>query len=89
LDLDLKIEFRRQKKRNVFSKIEKLKRSFSIMKKSRKELAREIIANLRRGLNRPLSRTTTDKPLPEATPFLPQPLLRAGRPRQLQTSHSH
>jgi hypothetical protein len=59
------------------------------MKKSRKELARQIIANLRRGINRPLNRETTDKPLPEATPFLPQPLLRPSRPRPLQTSHSH
>jgi hypothetical protein len=59
------------------------------MKKSRKELAREIIANLRRGMNRPLTRETTGKPLPEATPFMPQPLLRPSRPRQLQTSHSH
>jgi hypothetical protein len=59
------------------------------MKKSRKELAREIIANLRRGMNRPLTRETTDKPLLEATPFMPQPLPRPSRPRSLQTSHSH
>jgi len=59
------------------------------MKKSRKELAREIIANLRRGMNRPLNREATDKALFEATPFLPQPLPRPSRPRPLQTSHSH
>jgi hypothetical protein len=56
------------------------------MKKSRKELAREIIAILRRGMNRPLTRETTGKPLAEVTPFIPLPMLRPSRPRQLQTS---
>jgi hypothetical protein len=59
------------------------------MKKSRKELAREIIANLRRGLKRPLTDETTRMSLPEATPFMPLPMVRPSRTRQLQTSHSH
>ena len=56
------------------------------MKKSRKVLAREIIAILRRGMNRPLTRETTGKPLAEVTPFIPLPMLRPSRPRPLQTS---
>jgi hypothetical protein len=56
------------------------------MKKSRKELAREIIANLRRGLNRPLPKETTGKHLSQATPFIPLPMLRPSRTRPLQTS---
>jgi hypothetical protein len=60
-----------------------------MIKKSRKELAREIIANLRRGLKLPLTSETARKPLPEATPFMPLPLARPSRTRQFQTSHSH
>ena len=60
-----------------------------MMKKSRRELAREIIANLRRGMNRPLVNETLRKPLLEATPFMPLPLVRPSRTRQLQTAHFH
>jgi hypothetical protein len=61
-------------------------------KKSRTQLAREIIANLRLGMNRPLA-TEPRNSLPEATPFMPMPFARSvpfGRSRrsnQLQTSH--
>jgi hypothetical protein len=57
-------------------------------KKSRKELAREIIANLRRGMNRPPIDESAPKDLPKATPFLPMPFVRNSRSRQMQTSHS-
>lgn len=73
-------------------------------KKSRRELAREIIANLRRGMNRPpLSASehaiaselsaSERKALPEPTPFMPMPFMRSTfvrsrRSGQLQTSHS-
>jgi hypothetical protein len=58
-------------------------------KKSRIELAREIIANLRRGMNRTPTAETKHSTLPEATPFLPMPMpaSRPRRPHQLQTSH--
>jgi hypothetical protein len=55
-------------------------------KKSRIELAREIIANLRRGMNRPLNGGPARNSQPETTPFSP---LNAGgvkRSTQLQTS---
>jgi len=57
-------------------------------KKSRKELAREIIANLRRGMNRPPLGASERKDFPEPTPFMPMPLIRSKRSGQLQTSHS-
>jgi hypothetical protein len=62
-------------------------------KKSRRELAREIIANLRRGMNRPPLDASQRKDLPEPTPFMPMPLIRSTlirskRSGQLQTSHS-
>jgi hypothetical protein len=41
---------------------------------------------LRRGMNRPLTKEPTGQPLAEATPFIPLPMLRPSRPRQLQTS---
>ena len=58
-------------------------------KKSRIQLAREIIANLRRGMNRPLAKPPLRDSLPEATPFMPQPMpiARSKRSNQLQTSH--
>jgi hypothetical protein len=61
-------------------------------KKSRRELAREIIASLRLGMNRPPKNESERKSLPEATPFtpfMPLPLVRPRRSGQLQTSHSH
>jgi hypothetical protein len=58
-------------------------------KKSRRELAREIIASLRLGMNRPPKNESERKSLPEATPFMPLPLVRPRRTGQLQTSHSH
>jgi hypothetical protein len=58
-------------------------------KKSRRELAREIIANLRMGMNRPPKSEQQHKNPPDAPPFMPMPLVRPGRPRPLQTSHSH
>jgi len=62
-------------------------------KKSRIELAREIIANLRRGMNRPAAKDSgSSHAALEATPFMPMPMVRtiatSRRPRQLQTSHS-
>ncbi len=58
-------------------------------KKSRKELAQEIIAMLRRGMNRQPASDASRKDVPEATPFMPSPLVRSSRTRPLQTSHSH
>ena len=58
-------------------------------KKTRKELAREIIENLRRGMNRPIKTETASKNPPEAPAFTPMPLVRSRRSGQLQTSHSH
>jgi hypothetical protein len=58
-------------------------------KKSRKELAREIIAMLRRGMNRQPANESQPKDAPEATPFVPMPMVRPRRSGQLQTSHSH
>jgi hypothetical protein len=63
-------------------------------KKSRIEVAREIIANLRRGMNRPQVSQSISNSLTEATPFVPAPFTRSMpsfRPKrsgQLQTSHS-
>jgi hypothetical protein len=58
-------------------------------KKSRKELAREIIAMLRRGMNREPANESQRKDQPEPTPFVPMPMVRNKRTGQLQTSHSH
>jgi hypothetical protein len=61
-------------------------------KKSRRELAREIIANLRLGMNRQPKNPTEQaerKDIPAAVPFTPMPFVRSARPRPLQTSHSH
>jgi hypothetical protein len=55
-------------------------------KKSRIQMAREIIANLRRGMNRPPAAEPRNN-LTEATPFVPMPLVRPRRSGQLQTSH--
>jgi hypothetical protein len=57
-------------------------------KKSRIELAREIIANLRSGMNRPLNNEVARNNQMEATPFTPMQFNRPKRPNQLQTSHS-
>jgi hypothetical protein len=57
-------------------------------KKSRIELAREIIANLRRGMNRPLNNQVARNVQAEATPFTPMQFNRPKRPSQLQTSHT-
>ena len=65
-------------------------------KKSRIELAREIIAHLRQGMNRPPVTQPTRNSLPEATPFMPSPMptghsmpfARSKRSSQLQTSQS-
>jgi hypothetical protein len=66
-------------------------RSFTMKKKSRIELAREIIANLRRGMNRPATKQSPSNAAGEVTPYIPMPTPRtntsARRPRQLQTSH--
>jgi hypothetical protein len=59
-------------------------------KKSRIELAREIIANLRHGMNRqPAERAEQSNLQIEATPFMPAPMARPGRNRPLHVSHSH
>jgi hypothetical protein len=63
-------------------------------KKSRIEVAREIIANLRRGMNRPLVSQPISNSLTEVTPFVPAPFTRSMpsfRPKRsghLQTLHS-
>lgn len=62
------------------------------IKKSRIELAREIIANLRRGMNREPKTESVASQHMEATPFTPAPLAHASaRPsrRPLNVSHSH
>jgi hypothetical protein len=61
-------------------------------KKSRIELAREIIANLRRGMNRPLNDGEARNKLAQATPIATMNVTtmnasRSKRPNQLQTSH--
>jgi siderophore synthetase component len=43
-------------------------------KKSRIEMAREIIANLKLGLNRPVATQSMRSSFPQATPFLPMPM---------------
>jgi hypothetical protein len=58
------------------------------MKKSRIELAREIIANLRRGMNRPEASEKKSSAVLTAEPFMPMPSPPVRRTRQLQTSHS-
>ncbi|MGO9337418.1 MAG: hypothetical protein ACLPY1_07925 [Terracidiphilus sp.] len=57
-------------------------------KKSRIELAREIIANLRRGMNRPLNDGGSRNNQPEDTPFTSSNTNRPKQSNQLQTSHS-
>jgi hypothetical protein len=57
-------------------------------KKSRIEMAREIIANLRRGMNRPLNKAQAANNQLEVTPFTPMNTNRPKRPNQLQTSHT-
>jgi hypothetical protein len=64
------------------------KEFFMKQKKSRIELAREIIASLRRGMNRPPIDASAPKDFPKATPFMPMPFVRNNRSRQIQTSHS-
>jgi hypothetical protein len=60
-------------------------------KKSRLELAREIIANLRMGMNRPANAQPVRNARLEATPFMPVPMTishpRTKRSHTLQTSH--
>lgn len=60
-------------------------------KKSRLELAREIIANLRLGMNRPASAQPTHNVHLDVTPFMPVPMTvthpRTKRSHTLQTSH--
>lgn len=66
-----------------------IKEFFVMKKKSRIELAREIIANLRRGMNRPLNISGSSRlSSVQVTPYAPAPLIRPTRSRQLQTSHS-
>lgn len=56
-------------------------------KKSKIELAREIIANLRMGMNREPAQAAGTAMRVE--PFMPMPMASPSRrPRQLQTSHS-
>ena len=59
-----------------------------VKKKSRRELAREIIAHLRQGMNRPSVEGQAPKVFIEATPFLPVPYVRSSprRARQLLAS---
>jgi hypothetical protein len=65
-------------------------------KKSSIQLAREIIANLRRGMNRPAAPQPQNN-LPDATPFMPAPMplvrsmpfARSKRSGQLQPFHPH
>ena len=65
-----------------------IKEFFDMKKKSRIELAREIIANLRRGMNRPLNISGSHNNSGPVTPYPAAPLNRSTRSRQLQTSHS-
>jgi hypothetical protein len=60
-------------------------------KKSRIELAREIIANLRRGMNRQPAQPTAQNNLHvEPTPFMPAPMPRPARNnRPLHASPLH
>ncbi len=55
-------------------------------KKSRIELAREIIASLRRGMNRPLNGGTASTVQPTYAPSAPPDANRAKGSNQLQTS---
>lgn len=57
-------------------------------KKSKIELAREIIANLRRGMNRQPGNQTNGNTLREVEPFTPMPMASQSRRPRLQTSHS-
>jgi hypothetical protein len=58
-------------------------------KKSRMDLAREIIANLRLGMNRPANAQPVRNTRLEATPFMPVPMpvthIRTKRSHTLQT----
>jgi hypothetical protein len=66
-----------------------IKEFFVMKKKSRIEMAREIIANLRRGMNRPLDINGSSRNSSVAvTPYPAAPLNRSTRTRQFQTSHS-
>jgi len=56
-------------------------------KKSRRELAREIIASLRHGMNLSPTKEAAPKEQVKMTPFLPMPFVRNNRSRQIQTSH--
>jgi hypothetical protein len=56
-------------------------------KKSRKELAREIIAMLRNGMNRQAATEAPRKDIALQAPFTPMPMVRSKRTGQLQTSH--
>lgn len=58
-----------------------------LKKKSRIELAREIIANLRRGMNRPLDISGSSRSSKvQVTAYAPAPLNRPTRTRQLLPS---
>jgi hypothetical protein len=58
-----------------------------LKKKSRIELAREIIANLRRGMNRPLNISGSSRNSNvQVTAYAPAPLNRPTRTRQLLPS---
>ena len=57
-------------------------------KKSKIELAREIIANLRRGMNRQPANLTTVTAIRDVEPFMPMPMATNPRRSRLQTSHS-
>jgi hypothetical protein len=57
-------------------------------KKSRIELAREIIANLRRGMNRPLNNGTAPSDQQKSTPFTPVNANGSKLSNRLQTSHT-
>jgi hypothetical protein len=56
-------------------------------KKSRKELAREIIAMLRHGMNRQPATEAPRQETDRQVPFTPMPMVRSKRTGQLQTSH--
>ena len=57
-------------------------------KKSKIELAREIIANLRRGMNRQPGKQTTVTAVREVEPFMSMPMASNSRRSRLQTSQS-
>lgn len=57
-------------------------------KKSRIELAREIISNLRHGMNRPLTSAPAQISQAEPTSYAPRIANRSRRTNQLLTSNS-